>query len=93
MKELKWMTGTIDKILIYLLACSSFSIAMIMQLISSWNTPTNKSDLVMASLIAFGFLLLILFQYISRWLHGIIIVSVANIFSLLLLYRTYINLK
>lgn len=92
-KESEWMVGSSEKIWLYFFISLFFSIGMCIQLVVTWNNKTDKVTVFVNFLVALGFFLLVIFQYRAKWIYGLIIIGVSNIFSLLTLYRSIVNLQ
>ena len=78
----EWRWGTVDKRIVYGGAALFFTLGIIIDTIASWDLPTDSTRLILTTFNLLGFSLMVFYQFLNRWIIGVILVTLIAMVSM-----------
>lgn len=79
----KWRWGTIDKRIVYAAAALFFSIGILVDATNEWDKPANYMRVAIVTFNLCGFLMMVFYQFLNKWIVGSILVTIIAMISII----------
>ena len=93
-KELRvdqWRWGSLDKRLVYGAATVFFALGLMTDTMENWDTPADPVRMTVVTFNLCGFILMLIYQLINKWLIGVINVTFIVLLSMVPFSRAIHN--
>jgi len=87
----QWRWGTIDKRIVYAAAALMFSLGIMVDTMENWDTPASTTRLIIVTFNLFGFIMMVFYQFLNKWIVGAILVTIISLESMVPFSRAIKN--
>lgn len=88
-----WRWGTVDKRIVYGIATMFFALGLMLDTWNNWDKPCDTDRMVLVTFNLFGFLGMLVFQLLNKWIIGVINVTFIVLLSMVPFTRAIHNYK
>ncbi len=78
----QWRWGSVDKRIVYAAAALMFSLGIMVDTMDNWDKPASATRLAIVSFNLVGFVMMVFYQFLNKWIVGAILVTIIALESM-----------